>query len=97
MIRRQYITGSGEAFPFKIQLNGVDLVLGTASVDFKSQGNHTTSALSYHLSAASVSATVISVPYASIVQSATVIRGRFEGRDPNGNFFRSEDMHITIR
>ena len=81
----------------RIRINGSYVALGTASIDFKSQGNHTTSALSYHLSPASAGATVISVPYASIVQSANVVRGHFEGRDPNGGFFRSEELHITVR
>jgi hypothetical protein len=95
MIRRQYVSGSSDAFPFRIQVNGSYVALGTYSVDFKGRAN--TSAVSYHLSAASVSATVISVPYTALLASGQVVRGTFDVRDPDGEFTRSEPLHITVR
>src|SRR5688572_5224640 len=97
MIRRQFITGSGEAFPFRIQVNGVYVSLATYIINFKGKADNS-AVLSYHLSAASASATVISVPYASVVPvSAKVVKGTFDITDPSGNFERSEPIHITIR
>jgi hypothetical protein len=95
MIRRQYVSGSSDAFPFRIQVNGSYVALGSYSIDFKGRSNFST--LSYHLSAASASATTISVPYSSILGSANVARGTFDIRDPDGEFTRSEPLHITVR
>jgi hypothetical protein len=95
MIRRQYVSGSSDAFPFRIQVNGSYVALGAYSVDFKGRAN--TSAVSYRLSAASVSATVISVPYTALLASGQVVRGTFDVRDPDGEFTRSEPLHITVR
>ncbi len=95
MIRRQYVSGSNDAFPFRIAVNGAYVALGAYSIDFKGRSN--TSAISYHLSAASASATVISIPYTSILASCNVARGTFDVRDPDGEFTRSEPVHITVR
>ena len=97
MIRRQYITGSGKTFPFRILVDGSYVTLADYIIDFKGQGNHTTSVLSYHLSASSAGATQIDVPYSSIVQSANVVRGRFDVTTPSGDFEPSEYIHITVR
>lgn len=97
MIRRQYFSGSGEDFPFRIRVDGAYAVLANYTINFKGQGNHTTSVLSYHLSASSASATQIDVPYASIVQSANVVRGRFMISTPAGDYEASEELHITVR
>lgn len=96
MIFRQYITGSSATFPFSIRVDGVAVALGSYTINVKGQGNHTTSVLSYHLSA-SASATVINVPYSSIVQSANVARITFDITTPTGDFERSEPLHITVR
>lgn len=95
MIRRQYVSGSSATFPFRIQVDGAYVALGTYSVDFKGRSN--TSVVSYHLSASSVSATVINIPYTSIIGSAQVVRGTFDIRTPDSDFTRSEPLHITVR
>jgi hypothetical protein len=97
MILRQYISGSNQVFPFSIRIDGVAQALGSYNINFKGQGNHTASVISYHLSAASASATVISVPYSAVVQSANVMRGTFDISAPDGSFSRSEPLHITVR
>jgi hypothetical protein len=95
MIRRQYISGSNETFPFRIQVDGAYVALGSYSVDFKGRSNLST--VSYHLSASSASATVINIPYTSIVGSAQVVKGTFDIRTPDSDFTRSEPVHITVR
>lgn len=96
MIRRQYISGSGDAFPFRIQVNGSYVNLADYIITFKGKADNT-SAISYLLSA-SASATVVSVAYSAIVPvSAHVVKGTFDITDPNGELERSEPLHITVR
>ena len=84
MIRKQYVSGSTSTLPFRIRVDGAYVALGSYSVDFKGQANNA-SAISVHLSASSASATQIDVSFASILQSANVVRGRFFIVNPSGD------------
>jgi hypothetical protein len=96
MTRVESHSGRAEAYSFRVLQNGSYVTVGAYSVDFA--GASDSSVMSYHLSAASAGASVISMPYASALPaSSKVARGRFRGTDASGNFFESEVLHITIR
>jgi hypothetical protein len=95
MIRRQYFSATSDAFPFRITVDGSYQALGAYSVDF--QGRSNTSAVSYHLSAASAGATIISVPYTALVAGGQVSKGRFFIVGSDGEPEHSEPVHITVR
>jgi hypothetical protein len=95
MIRTQYVSGTSESFQFRVNVDGSYAALGAYSVDFRGTSN--LSAVSYHLSAASASATVISVPYTALLASGQVARGTFNVRNPDGEFTQSDPVHITLR
>jgi hypothetical protein len=99
MIRRQYVSGSSDEFPFRITVTSEggseETTFSGYSIDFRGRSN--LSAVSYHLSASSAGATVISVPYTALLASGQVVRGTFDIRQPDGEFVRSEPLHITVR
>jgi hypothetical protein len=95
MIRTEYVSGSNTTFPFRIREDGAYVALGGYSVDFKGRSNLST--VSYHLSASSASATVMYMPFSSVVGSAQVVRGTFNVRTPDSEFTQSEPLHITVR